>query len=202
MRRPWAVPLALFLTLLAGCSSPEGDSARSGTTASPSATTVAATSGAPTTDVPTVEAPTATASSTGPPPNAGPVHQLGDRARLVTGSTATVFAWRPVQRPGRAAAGAWWAADVKVCLTRSFGDGFHEPVGNFRSQFRAELADDTALTPEGDARRADEVYAQTREAFAGKCLRGDVVFDVPKEPAARYFAITISPFSWSRWHLS
>ena len=141
MRRPWAVPLALILTLLAGCSSPEGDSPRSGTTASPSPTTVAATSGTSTTDVPTASA-HGHGFLDGPPPNAGPVHAAGGPGPSGDGNIMTVYAWQRVQRPGRAAAGAWWAGDVKVCITPDFGDGSTARRGTSGPSFRAELADD------------------------------------------------------------
>jgi hypothetical protein len=114
----------------------------------------------------------------------------------------TVFSWQRAKRPGKPADGAWWAADVKFCVTKSFGD-LDEPASNLLSQFRVELVDGRALTPEVEARTPDEVYAQpTQRAKAGKCLRGDVVVDVPTRPAAEFFSATVSSFGWQRWSLS
>jgi hypothetical protein len=114
----------------------------------------------------------------------------------------TVFGWQQAQRPGSPAAGAWWAADVEFCLTRTFGDHFEEPIGNIRSELRVELADGRALTPEDDARKPDEVYAQPIPVVAGRCRRGKLVFDVPAGERATYLAVTFSPFEWVRWQLS
>ena len=121
--------------------------------------------------------------------------------RMPTRSTVTVYSWRRVRRPGSPAAGAWWAADVRVCITPDLG--FKEPVTNVLSQFRVELPDGRALEPETDARRSDEEYARPGLAFvASQCRRGDVVFDVPTGHAAKDFAITLSVFGWPRWRLS
>ena len=114
----------------------------------------------------------------------------------------TVFSWQQVRRPGRPAAGAWWAADVEFCLTRTFGDHFEESIGNIRSDLLAELSDGRGLDPEADARKSDEVFAQDISVFAGRCRRGKLVFDVPAGEEATYLAVTFSPFSWVRWQLS
>jgi hypothetical protein len=114
----------------------------------------------------------------------------------------TVFSWQRVRRPGSPAAGTWRAADVEFCLTRTFGDDFQEPIGNIRADLRAELSDGRALTPEADARKPDEVYAQSIPVVAGRCRRGKLVFDVPAGEVATYLAVTFSPFSWVRWQLS
>jgi hypothetical protein len=114
----------------------------------------------------------------------------------------TVLSWQQVRRPGGPAAGKWWAVDVRFCLTRLLGD-IQDPVEVIRSQFRVELADGSPQTPEADARKPDELFAQPGEVFeAGKCRRGKVVFDLPAEPAAQYFAVTLSPFGWVRWRLT
>ena len=193
MRLLWAVSPTLFLTLLAGCSSsPEREPSR----AEPApAVTPVSTPPSPSTS------PSPAAESTGPPPTTGPVHQLGDRVRLVTGSDMTVFSWHRARRPGPPGVGAWWAGDVKFCVSPQLSG--EEPIGNLRSQFRAELPDGSPLTPEGDARRPDEVYAAPGAVVVGgKCLRGKVVFDVPTGQEARYFAATVSSFGWVRWQLS
>jgi hypothetical protein len=199
-----AVSVAIFLTLLAGCDSPEGKSARAGASSSPTSPSTAlstAPSTAPSTAGPSAE-PSPAAESTGPPPTSGPVHRLGDRARLVTGSRMTVFSWQRVRRPGSPAAGTWWAADVAFCLTRSLGDHFEEPIGNIRSDLRVELSEGPALTAEADARRSDEVYAQPVSVVAGRCRRGKLVFDIAAGAEPTYLAVTFSPFGWVRWQLS
>jgi hypothetical protein len=200
--RPPPVSLAMLVASLAlvtacgGTSDDEPARPQTSTAASPSpsATPSEATSSA---------TPSPVAESSGAPPTSGRVHDLGDRVRVVTGSTMTVFSWHRERRPGPAARGAWWAGDVKVCLTRSFGDDFEDPVEAVRSVFRVELEDSTALTPEADARTPDEAYAKPGGVLhAGRCMRGEVVFDIPAGPSAAYFACTISPFSWVRWQLA
>ena len=197
MRPRSAAALVAFLTLLAGCGSPEGGSLRAETPESTPAASAVPASAAPS----SAEAPPA-AESTGPPPTSGPVHRLGDRVRLVTGSRMTVFGWQRERRPGAAAAGAWWAADVEFCLTRTFGDDFREPIGNIRAALVVELPDGRPLTPEAEARTSHEVFAQSVPVIAGRCRRGKLVFDVPAGEAAAYLAVTFSPSSWVRWRLS
>jgi hypothetical protein len=200
--RPSAVSMTLFvasLALLSGCG---GSSESPQPDADTSAPPPAATSSVPASEAATPAVASPAAESSGPPPTSGPVHRLGDRVRLVTGSRMTVFTWQRVRRPGAPAAGAWWAADVEFCLTRTFGDNFQEPIGNIRSQLVAELPDGRALTPEADARTSDEVYAQSIPVVAGRCVRGELVFDVPAGDGAAYLAVTFSPFSWVRWQLS
>jgi hypothetical protein len=114
----------------------------------------------------------------------------------------TVYSWQRVRRPGRPADGAWWAGDVRFCITPDFGND-PLPISVVRAGFRVELADGQALTPEEDARSADEVYSQPGAEVVGRqCLRGDVVFDVPTGPPATYFANAVSSFGWIRWQLS
>ena len=192
MRPRWLALTAVILTLFSGCASPEGDQPRA---AAPTSSSAGST-------LPPSAASSSAATPSGPPPNSGPIHSLGDRARLVTGSKMTVFSWQKVQRPGPPAAGLWWAADVRFCLTRDLGD-FQDPVENIRSQFRAELADGSPLTPEANARKSDELFAQPGQVVeAGQCRRGKVVFDIPTGQAAQYFAVTLSPFEWVRWQLT
>jgi hypothetical protein len=120
---------------------------------------------------------------------------------MVTGSDVTVYSWQRVRRPGHPPDGAWWTADVKVCLSPDLGD-FEDPVENIRSQLRVELADGRPLTPEGDARKSDELWAQPGQVVTpGQCRRGKVVFDLPSGQEAQYFAVTLSPFEWVRWQL-
>lgn len=204
MRAGWVASMAVLPTLLAGCTSSGGDDPRaeapSSAASSAASSAVAATASASAN--PTSQAPSPAASSSGPPPNSGPVRRLGQRTRLATGSTMTVFAWQRVARPGRPAAGTWWAADVGVCLTKVFKD-LRDPVENIRSQFRLELTDGTALASEADARRDVEVWAQPGAVLlGGHCRRGDVVFDIPPGPRPQYFAATLSPFGWQRWRLT
>ena len=157
MRLRTVAPAAILVALLAGCSSPGGDPPRAGAGNSPPASS--------TTASPAAESPS-------PPPNSGPVHTLGDSVRLPTRSTATVYSWQRVRRPGPAATGAWWAADVKFCMGPDIGD-FKEPVSNIRSGFRAELPDGRAVTSEADATRSAEAYAQPGRVFVarGHCAR-------------------------------
>lgn len=187
MRLRRVAAVAIWIALLAGCSSPGGDSPRAGAgNSSPASSTAASPA----------------AESTSPAPNSGPVHTLGDSVRLPTRSTATVYSWQRVRRPGAPAAGAWWAADVRFCITPDIGD-VKVSVSAIGSQFRVELPDGRALAPEADARRSDEAYAQPGRAFvARQCRRGDVVFDVPTGHPVQYFAIPISQFGWVRWMLS
>jgi hypothetical protein len=211
MRTRWAAPALLLL--LAGCGSSEGDLPQAETPESTlAASTVPASSApasaVPASDVPASDVPSSAvaspaAESTGPPPTTGPVHHVGDRVRLTTGSVMTVFTWhRAAQRPGPAAAGAWWAADIEFCLTRVFGSDFREPIGNIRSQLRVEVADGSVLAAEDDARTPDEVYAQDIPVIAGRCRRGELVFDVPTGQEATFLAATVSSFGWVRWQLS
>lgn len=192
MRPRWWALTAVIITLFSGCASPEGDQPRAEAPTSSSAGST----------LPPPAPSSSTATPTGPPPNSGPVHSLGDPVRMVTGSTMTVFSWQQVQRPGRAAAGSWWAADVRFCLSRNLG-GFQDPVENIRSEFRAELADGSPRTAEADARKSDERFAQPGQVIeGGQCRRGKVVFDIPTGQAAQYFAVAFSPFEWVRWQLS
>jgi hypothetical protein len=200
--RPPPVSLALLVASLAlvtacgGSSDDEPARAQTTTAASPSPSVAPSEAMSSATPSPVAE-------SSGPPPTTGRVHDMGDRVRIVTGSTMTVFSWQRERRPGPAASGAWWAADVKVCLTRSLGDAFEDPVEHVRSVFRVELADSSALSSEADARTPDEAYAKPGGVIhAGRCLRGEVTFDVPAGQSATYFACTISPFSWVRWQLA
>jgi hypothetical protein len=193
-----AVPLTLFLAALAGC----GDSPQAGPPRAEPATAAAPTSPPPPLSASPSASPSPAAESSGPPPTSGPVHKLGERVRLVTGSRMTVFNWQRVRRPGGPAAGAWWAADVEFCLTRTFGDDFEEPIGNIRADLRAELSDARVLDAESDARTPDEVYAQDIPVVAGRCRRGKLVFDVPTGEQATYLAVTFSPSGWVRWQLS
>jgi hypothetical protein len=95
------------------------------------------------------------------------------------------------------------AADVGFCLTTSLGKEVEEPTSNLLSQFRVELPDGTALTPESEARVREEVYARPGQRIKAKqCLRGDVVLDVSRGVDARYFSATVSQFGWVRWQLS
>jgi hypothetical protein len=196
---PSAVSVTVFvasLALLTGCGgSSEEEQPRAESSTSPAAVATPS-------DTPTSVSASPVAESSGPPPTTGQVHQLGDRVRLTTGSTMTVFTWQRMKRPGPPAAGTWWAADVRFCLTRSFGEHFQEPIGNIRSQLRAELPDGTALTPDGDPRSSDEAFAQPTPIVAGQCVRGQVVVDVPAGPPAQYFSATVSSFGWVRWQLS
>jgi hypothetical protein len=212
MRTGRAGAAVVLLALLAACGSSGGRAPRAETaesqlpppTASSSAVTPTAgsSSAEPSSAEPSSAEASPVAESTGPPPTEGRVHHLGDRVRLVTGSRMTVFDWARDARPGAPAAGSWWAADVEFCLTRTFGAHFTEPIANIRSALVVELTDERAVKPEADARRSDEVFAQEIPVVAGRCRRGELVFDVPTGKKPAYLTVTFSPYSWVRWQLT